>query len=208
MFDVALSLVQMAVLGKIGDQAAAKQIPSAPALGTVQTGQHLICGTQRTIAGRYGFPQLTLLAFQKCKPFLQFQDLLCGGAANALHSSSLFLQHGIILTLTVTQAGQFSLISGQLILHGSQLAGSGIILDSGSVGFLAFFVQLLVHLSDDIIEKRCKATALQLVYICLFLHLDGFQFPNTGRERTTLGAQFGNLCFQLPFPGDLFLKLL
>lgn len=78
----------------------------------------------------------------------------------------------------------------------------------GRLGFLTLLVQLLVHLADDIIEKRCKAAALQLIYVCLFLHFDGFQLPNTGGERTALCAQFGNLRFQLPLPGDLFLKLL
>ena len=83
---------------------------------------------------------------------------------------------------------------------------SHIVLDTGCIGFLPFLVQLLIHLSDDLIEKCGKAVSLQTVHVSLFRQLGFFQLFQTISKRISLGGQLFLFCFAAFLFSDLLPK--
>lgn len=102
-FYASLSLIQTAVLCQVCHQAAAHQVPGAPAFGTVQAVYDLVCDGQRILAGGKGFFQFTALTLQIGSALFQTQDLLCNVAAVGLDGLGFLAQHSSIAGFAVLE---------------------------------------------------------------------------------------------------------
>ena len=113
----------------------------------------------------------------------------------------------MILPFTIGQPCQSILNLIQVGINGRKVMESSIVLNTGCIGFLPFLVQLLIHLSDDLIEKCGKAVSLQTVHVSLFRQLGFFQLFQTISKRISLGGQFFLFCFTAFLFCDLLPKL-
>lgn len=84
-----LGIVQMIVLGKVGNEAASEEVPGGPAVGTVQALEDPVCRGQGLLSGADSLPDLFFLALQAGDPLLQAQNLPGGGLPDSFRASCL-----------------------------------------------------------------------------------------------------------------------
>ena len=103
LFHLLLCVVQLLILGKIRQQAAAQYVPSAPTLCAVQCLKNLTCGVQSRFSGVCGFPDLPELFLQTGDPGFRVQKLLRRSAAGFPECRSLLCQRRFIYLFAAFQ---------------------------------------------------------------------------------------------------------
>ena len=160
----------MVVLGKVRQKSAPQQVPSAPALGAVQTGADPIRGGPGGLSRLQGLPQLPQLPGEASCPGLQFPQTLSHGAAG------LFLQCRPVPLLTARKGCQLRLGRFQVRLHRRQLPADHVMPHRGLSGLRPLLVQPVLQTTGEPEEIRLQAPALQLVHVRLLLPPGGGQF--------------------------------
>ena len=147
------------------------------------------------LSGIDGLQQLPLLDFQRCNAAFAFSNLLCGRVGGDFDSFDLFRKSRLIPPFAIGQLRQPILNLFQVGINGRKIMESSIVFHTGCIGFLPFFVQLFIHLSDHLIEKCGKAVSFQTINIGLFCQLGFFQLFQAVSKRVPLRGQFSLLCF-------------
>ena len=198
-----LGLVQMVVLGKVRQKSAPQQVPSAPALGAVQTGADPIRGGPGGLSRLQGLPQLPQLPGEASHPGLQFPQTLSHGATGILELPGLFLQCRPVPLLTARKGCQLRLGRFQVRLHRRQLPADHIMPHRGLSGLRPLLVQSVLQTTGEPEEIRLQAPALQLVHVRLLLAPGGGQFLLPGLQGGQLTFQASLPAAELGLPGHL-----
>ena len=101
-----LRMVKFPVLCNVYQQSTAHNVPCAPAFGTVQGFQNLICGTQGILSGPYSLCQFLFLALQFCHQGLAFRKLPGSRRIGCLNAFQLFGKCLLILLFAALQCPQ------------------------------------------------------------------------------------------------------
>ena len=207
LFNLLLRIVQLLILCKIHPKTAAHYVPCAPTLGVVEGFQNFVDRMQCGLSGIDGLQQLPLLDFQRCNAAFAFSNLLCGRVGGDFDSFDLFRKSRLIPPFAIGQLRQPIPNLFQVGINGRKIMESSIVFHTGCIGFLPFFVQLFIHLSDHLIEKCGKAVSLQTVHVSLLCQLGFFQLFQAVSKRISLGGQFFLFCFAAFLFSDLLPKL-
>ena len=190
LFDLLLCIVQLLILCKIHPKSAAHYVPCAPTLGVVEGFQNFVDRMQCGLSGIDGLQQLPLLDFQRCNAAFAFSNLLCGRVGGDFDSFDLFRKSRLIPPFAIGQLRQPIPNLFQVGISGRKIMESSIVFHTGCIGFLPFFVQLFIHLSDHLIEKCGKAVSFQpsIYYTEHMAVINGEMTP----EETTIAENRGS----------------
>ena len=98
LFHLLLCVVQLLILGKICQQAAAQYVPSAPTLCAVQCLKNLTCGVQSRFSGVCGFPDLPELSLPRPAIRASASKSSCAAALPDSRSAAAFFASAVSYT--------------------------------------------------------------------------------------------------------------
>ena len=188
-FDLVLCAVQMAVLGKVGNQPAAEQIERTPAAGTVQARKNAVRRAAGGEAGLDRLPDLALLRLLAGNLLLQLQDAFSLRVSLLFQRLTLGRERLLVLLFAVPERVQLAFIPGNVLPYRFQFTHHAVVLGRSGMRFLLFFVELCVFAAKYSVEQCGEAAPLQPVHILLLGGAHGFEFTLVRLQVTAAGAQ-------------------
>ena len=195
-FDLVLRAVQMAVLGKVGNQPAAEHVKGTPVARAVQARKDAF---RRVAGGAAGVDRLFDLA--RLRPLrgdflLELQNALGLPGAACLECFALVRKHLLVPRFAALKRAQLAFIPCNVLPDGFQLAYRTVVPDRSGIGLLLFLVQLLVLSAEHAVKQRGKAAPFQTVDVLLLGGAHGgeflfarFEFAAAGIQRIQHGMQ-------------------